>query len=173
MLFRSHGALRGSDTGVARRLAALAWAVRPMSSFRRVAMIAVLCVSLLAGAVPMRISAVAMFALWAPAFVYGSLGVCLLSGWTLRPGDRTRWSLHNIGAAFTSLRSAESVAATADRPPIFTLPSSQYGPSLVAVVVALSVVLTLRGLSEQFTHALGVLPHAALLAMLEIGRAHV
>lgn len=169
MLVGEHGALRGSDTGVARRLAALAWAVRPMSSFRRVAMIAVLCVALVAGALPMHISAVAMFALWAPAFVYGSLGVCLLSGWTLRPGDRTRWSLHNIGAAFTSLRSTESVAATADRQPIFSLPSSQYGPSLIAVVVALSVVLTLRGLSEQFTHALGVLPHAALLAMLVSG----
>ncbi|MEY4338881.1 MAG: hypothetical protein RLZ14_731 [Actinomycetota bacterium] len=169
MLTGEHGALRGTTGGVAPRLAALAWAVRPLSSFRRVAMVAVLCAALLAGELPMQVSPVAMFALWAPAFVYGSLGICLLSGWTLRPGDRTRWSLHNIGAAFTSLRTAESVEATADRSPIFSLPSSQYGPSLVVVVVALSVVLTLRGLSEQFTHALGVLPHAALLAMLLSG----
>lgn len=168
MLIGEGGALRGSS-GMTQRLAALAWAVRPMSSFRRVLMVAVLCGALLAGELPMKVSPVAVFALWAPAFVYGSLGICLLSGWTLRPGDRTRWSLHNIGAAFTSLRSPESVAATAERQPIFTLPSSQYGPSLVIVVAALCVVLTLRGLSEQFTHALGALPHGALLAMLTSG----
>ena len=47
-----------------------------------------------------------------------------------------------------------------------TLPSPQYGAGLVIAVVALSVVLVLRGVSDRVTHTLGVMPQSALMAML-------
>jgi len=159
--------------GIRRRMAVLAWAVRPLSGFRRIVVLGVLCAALLSGDLPMQPSAVAVFALWAPAMVYGSLGVSLLSGWTLRPGDRARWSLHNIGAGSAGLRSAQSQRAIAARPPIFEVPCGQYGLGLVAAVLALTVVLSLRGISEQFTHTLGVMPHSALLAVMVLGVWHL
>ena len=159
--------------GVRRRLAVLAWAVRPLSGFRRIALLGVLCAVLLSGDLPMQPSAFAVFALWAPSMVYGSLGVSLLSGWTLRPGDRARWSLHNIGAGVAGLRSETSQRAAAARPPIFEVPCGQYGIGLVAAVLALTVVLSLRGISEQFTHTLGVMPHSALLAVMVLGVWHL
>lgn len=159
--------------GVRRRLAVLAWSVRPLSGFRRLAVLGVLAAALLSGDLPMQSSAFAVFALWAPAMVYGSLGVALLSGWTLRPGDRARWSLHNIGAGVAGLRSEQSQRAAAARQPIVELPAGQYGAGLVLTVLALTVVLSLRGISEQFTHTLGVMSHPALLAVMVVGVWHL
>ncbi len=165
MAFGPRGVVRPGAGGLTSRLAALAWCVRPLSSVRRVAFIALLCAALLAGEAPFSGSVTAMAVLWLPYFAYTSLGVCLLSGWTLRPGDRARWSLHNIGA---TLRSSLDPATAPERPPIVNLPASQYGASLVAAVVVLSVVLLLRGLSDRFTHSMGVLPQPALLAMVAV-----
>ena len=159
--------------GMRRRLAALAWSVRPLSGFRRLAVLAVLCAVLLSGDLPMQPSAVAVFALWVPSMVYGSLGISLLSGWTLRPGDRARWSLHNIGADVAGLRTEQSQRAVSERQPIIDLPAGQYGIGLVVAVLALTVVLSLRGVSEQFTHTLGVMPHSALLAAMVVGVWHL
>jgi SdrD B-like domain/PilZ domain len=166
MVFGKHGVLRVGSFSRQQRLAALAWAVRPLSSFRRVAFMAVLCGALLAGEVPMTLTSFALLTLWSPYFVYTGIGLSLLSGWTLRPGDRTRWSLHNIGATFASLGVDDDEHR--ERQPIVSLPSSQYGASLVFAIVALSVVLVLRGLSDRVTHTLGVLPQPALLAMLTV-----
>jgi hypothetical protein len=166
MLFGELGVLRPRSFTVDQRLAALAWSVRPLSSLRRVAFIAVLCGALLAGEVPFTSTVVVMAVLWAPYFVYTSLAVSLLSGWTLRPGDRTRWSLHNIGATFNS--GLDPFAPPA-RPPVVNLPSRQYGASLIAAVIMLSVVLVLRGLSDRVTHTMGELPQPALLAMVAVG----
>lgn len=170
---RMVSALVDGRGGVRRRLAAVAWAVRPLSGFRRMVVLAVLCAALLSGDLPMQPNVVAVFALWAPAMVYGSLGVSLLSGWTLRPGDRARWSLHNIGASVASLRSEVSQREVAQRPQIFELPAGQYGLGLVLALVAMTVVLSLRGMSEQFTHTLGVMPHGALLAAMLVGVWHL
>ncbi|MFM2078678.1 MAG: hypothetical protein RJA49_2568 [Actinomycetota bacterium] len=162
MAFGDLGAFQGRSLGLTQRLAALAWCVRPLSGARRVAFVSLLCAAMLSGEVPFSGSVAAMAVLWLPYFTYSSLAVCLLSGWTLRPGDRTRWSLHNIGA---TMRSTMDPAGAPDRQPIVNLPASQYGSSLVVVVVALSVVLVLRGLSDRFTHTMGELPQPALLAM--------
>lgn len=162
-----------SRRGLRRRLAALAWSVRPLSGFRRLAVLAVLCAVLLSGDLPMQPSAVAVFALWVPSMVYGSLGISLLSGWTLRPGDRARWSLHNIGADVAGLRTEQSQRAVSERQPIIDLPAGQYGIGLVVAVLALTVVLSLRGVSEQFTHTLGVMPRSALLAAMVVGVWHL
>ncbi len=165
MVFGDRGVLRTRNFTVEQRLAVLAWAVRPLSGLRRVAFIALLCAALLSGQVPFTATAFAMAIVWVPWFLYTGLGLSLLSGWTLRPGDRTRWSLHNIGASFNGLH-PQMPTRGAPRKPIISLPANQYGSSLVVAVVVLSVVLVLRGLSEQVTHTLGELPHAALVAML-------
>lgn len=147
------------------RLAALAWCVRPLSSLHRLGFIAVLLAAMLSGETPFTGSVPTLALLWLPYFAYTSLGVCLLSGWTLRPGDRARWSLHNLGA---TLRSSLDPATAPDRAPILNLPASQYGATLVAVVVVLSSVLLMRGVSDRFTHSMGVLPQAALLSMVAV-----
>lgn len=166
MLVGEYGVLRPRSYTIDQRLAALAWSVRPLSSLHRVAFIAVLCGALLAGEVPFTGTVAVMAVLWVPYFVYTSLAVSLLSGWTLRPGDRTRWSLHNIGATFNS---GPDPYAPPSRPPVVNLPSRQYGASLIAAIIMLSVVLVLRGLSDRLTHTMGELPQPALLAMVAVG----
>lgn len=165
MLFGHHGALRITSHTAAQRAAALAWAVRPLSGLRRVAFLSLLCSALLAGEVPFHAELVTMAVLWLPYTVYVSLSLSLLSGWSLRPGDRARWSLHNIGATLNSGVDPDRAPA---RTPIVDLPASQYGASLVVATVVLSVVLVLRGLSDRLTHTMGTLPQPALLVMVAV-----
>ncbi len=167
MVFGPGGALRRGRLGASQRLAVLAWSVRPLSGLRRAVFVAVLCGALIAGSAPFGASALVLGAGWLPAFCITSLGLCLLSGWTLRPGDRVSWSLHTVGPAFTSLR-AGVMASGEKRPPIFAFPQGQHGAGLIVAVVALSIVLVLRGLSERVTHTLGVLPKGQLLALVVV-----
>ena len=161
LLFAPGGALRRGPLPTPVRLAHLAWAVRPLSGFRRSAFLAVLCGALLAGQVPFTAGVAPLLAMWLPAFLATSIGLALLSGWTLRPGDRTRWSLHTLGPVWSSLRH-EPVA----RPGGHRRVPALYGAGLTVAVVALSVVLVLRGLSERVTHTLGELRQGQLLALL-------
>jgi hypothetical protein len=158
------GVLRSHRFTPGQRLAVLAWSVRPLSGLRRVAFLALLVSAILAGSVPFHATAAVLVCGWLPAFTYTSLGLALLSGWTLRPGDRARWSLHSMGAACRSLRPLPTRPTR--RAPIIALPSPQYGAGLVIAVVALSVVLVLRGISDRLTHTLGVMPQASLMALL-------
>ncbi|HQZ36219.1 MAG TPA: PilZ domain-containing protein, partial [Ilumatobacteraceae bacterium] len=164
MVFGPGGVLRSGSFSLSQRVAVAAWAVRPLSGLRRVVFLALLGSAILAGSVPFHATATVVVCGWLPAFVYTSLGLALLSGWTLRPGDRARWSLHSMGAACRSLRSARERPAS--RAPIIALPSPQYGAGLVIAVVGLSVVLVLRGISDRLTHTLGELPQAQLMALL-------
>lgn len=164
MVFGSTGVLRSTSFTPSQRLAVVAWAVRPLSGLRRVVFLALLGSAIVAGSVPFHASAAVLAVGWLPAFVYTSLGLALLSGWTLLPGDRARWSLHSMGAACRSLRSGH--ARSVSRAPLIALPSPQYGAGLVIAVVGLSVVLALRGVSDRLTHTLGELPQSSLMAML-------
>lgn len=167
MVFGARGALRCRTLSPAQRMAALAWAVRPLSGVRRVVFLVLLGAAVLAGEVPFHASASVLVFGWLPAFLYTSLGIALLSGWTLRPGDRTRWSLHSVGAACRSLRPAGSVRGRAGgRAPIVALPSPQYGAGLVVAVVSLSAILVLRGISDRLTHTLGTMPQSSLMVLL-------
>jgi len=165
LLVGRRGALRGRAFAPGQRAAMLAWAVRPLSGLRRVVFLAVLCAALLVGQVPFHASVV-MLGLWLASFLYTSLGLGLLSGWTLQPGDRTRWSLHTLGPACTSLR--PSVFAAPVRQRVVSHPVAQYGAGLLVSVVTLSVVIVLRGVSERLTHTLGSMPRNELLAMLAV-----
>ncbi len=164
MVFGAGGVLRVGSFSLSQRVAVAAWAVRPLSGLRRVVFLCLLGSAILAGSVPFHATATVMVCGWLPAFAYTSLGLALLSGWTLRPGDRARWSLHSMGAACRSLSSVRERSTS--RAPIITLPSPQYGAGLVIAVVGLSVVLVLRGISDRLTHTLGELPQASLMALL-------
>ena len=125
------------------RLAILAWCVRPLSGLRRAAFIAVLVLALYAGSAPLTLPTWLLLAAWLPAFVATSVGLSLLSGWRLRPGDRTRWSLQLLDPV-------------------------RNGMGLVVAITAVTVVLLLRGISDQFTHALGRMPHGPLLGLIVV-----
>lgn len=172
LVFGSHGALRGHTLAWRHRVALLAWSVRPLSGLRRIAFVALLCAALLSGSVPFHGEALVLVCAWLPSFLYTALGLALLSGWTLRPGDRARWSLHSIGAAWQSLRSPGRPRATRTsrpgRAPVVAVPARQYGAGLVAVVGSLSTVLVLRGASDRLTHTLGELPQSVLMVLLMV-----
>ena len=166
MIFGPDGILRLNSLRLGQRLAILASAVRPLSGLRRVGFIGVVVASLLTGTLPLRPNVTMLAAAWAPGWVLTSLGLCLMSGWTLRPGDRTRWSLRNLGASWQGLR--HPVAFDQRRAPILTPHALQHGGALVASVVVLSSVMMMRGASEQWTHALGAMPHLRLVGLVAV-----
>ena len=84
----------------------------------------------------MRPNVAILAALWAPGWVFTSVGPGLSSGWTLRPGDRARSSLRNLGASWQGLR--HPLAFEQRRAPIMTPHALQHGGALVASVVVLS-----------------------------------
>src|SRR3954471_4266070 len=166
MIVGPDGVLRLNSLRLGQRLAVIASAVRPLSGIRRVAFIAVVVASLLTGWLPFEPNLVVFAALWAPGLVLTSIGLSLMSGWSLRPGDRTRVSLRNLGASWQGLR--HPVAFDQRRAPIMTPHALQHGGALVASVVVLATVMMLRGLSEQWTHTLGTMPHAWLIGLIAV-----
>ncbi|HEX2785062.1 MAG TPA: glycosyltransferase family 2 protein [Ilumatobacteraceae bacterium] len=166
MIFGPGGILRPNSLGVSQRLAIAASAVRPLSGLRRAGFIAAVVGSLLTGALPMRPNLAILAELWAPGWLLTSAGLGLASGWTLRPGDRTRWSLRNLGASWQGLR--HPMAFEQRRAPIMTPHALQHGGALVASVVVLSAVMMMRGLSEKWTHALGRMPYQWLAGLIAV-----
>jgi hypothetical protein len=166
MLFGPGGILRWNRLPVRQRLAVAAAAVRPLSGLRRVGLLAVLVGSLLTGALPLRPDATVLGAVWAPGWVLTSLGLFALSRGTLRPGDRARWSLRNLGASWQGLR--HPMAFDQRRAPVLTPHALQHGGALVGSVVVLSAVLMVRGLSEQWSHALAAMPYRWLAGLIAV-----
>jgi PilZ domain len=160
MILGPEGILRSNTLRLGQRLAVAASAVRPLSGVRRGGFIAVVVGSLLTGALPLTPNAFVFAALWAPGWVLTALGLMMMSRTTLRPGDRTRRSLRDLGASFQGLR--HPLADTQRRASIMTPHALQQSGALVASVVVLSAVMMLRGLSEQLTHALGKMPYSWL-----------
>lgn len=155
-VFGRAGALRTGGLTVRQRLALLAWSVRPLSALRRVAFLALVCLALLTGSAPFHAAAVPLLLLWVPAYLYTSVGLAMASGWTLRPGDRARWSLHALGPAIAAIRGSHHGDDG----------RAQYGSGLAFAIATISAVLVLRGVSDRWTHWLGALPPATLMALL-------
>ncbi len=166
LTFGPDGIIGLNSLRLGQRLAIAASAVRPLSGLRRSGFIAVVVGSLLTGYVPLRPDLIVFAALWAPGWILTAFGLGLMSGWTLRPGDRTRCSLRNLGASWQGLR--HPIAFDQRRAPIMTPHALQHGGALVASVVVLSSVMMLRGLSEQWTHALGRMPHQWLAGLVVV-----
>ena len=154
------GALRVGGLSHAQRLAFVAWTVRPLSGFRRALSFVMLVGVLLGGREPFVANASAAATMWLPSFVLVAVGLSMLSGNTLRVGDRTRWSLRYAGVALCSLPPftvAHAGRRSGDSPAARLLP---------AMITAISVVVVLRGVSERWTHTLGPLPRESLIAAL-------
>jgi len=166
MILGPDGVLRINSLRLGQRLAVIASAIRPLSGIRRTGFIAVVVASLLTGWLPFEPNLVVFAALWAPGLILTRIGLGLMSGWTLRPGDRTRVSLRNLGASWQGLR--HPIAFDQRRAPIMTPHALQHGGALVASVVVLGSVMMLRGLSEQWTHALGRMPHTWLIGLIAV-----
>ena len=166
MIVGPDGIFRLSSLRLGQRLAILASAVRPLSGLRRSGFIAVVVASLLTGSLPLRANMTMLAAVWAPGWILTALGLGLMSEWTLRPGDRTRWSLRNLGASWQGMR--HHFAFDQRRAPIMTPHALQHGGALVASVVVLSSVMMMRGLSEQWTHALGAMPYPWLVGLVTV-----
>lgn len=149
------------------RMAMASWCVRPLSGVRRALFIGLLVAAIYAGWAPFSAPLSLVLALWLPGFSATAMGLGLLSGWRLRPGDRARWSLVSMGPAASSWRAARaghSDPFTTLRPAA-TAAGSQFGMGLVVAITAMCVVLLLRGISDQFTHALGRIPDEALVGL--------
>ena len=169
LLLGRRGVLRAGGYSMPQRAALLAWSVRPLSGLRRVVFLALLCSALLVGQVPFRASAVTLACLWLPAFAYTALGLTLLSGWTLRPGDRTRWSLHTLGPTSSSLSKFHADSRTRVQARMArrgTRYGTRYGSGLALAVVVRSLVLVARGLSDRVTHTLPDMPEVQTTALL-------
>ncbi|MBI4885235.1 MAG: hypothetical protein HY826_14400 [Actinobacteria bacterium] len=148
-------------TCTAGQLAAIAaWCVRPLSGLRRALFISVLATAMYSSSVPFAAPVGQVIVAALPGFVFTSVGVSLLSGWSLRPGDRTRWSLLSMGPACSSWRSGTVTAGHAK--------GSHFGFGLIVAVATLCLVLLLRGISDRFTHALGYVSEEALLVMVVV-----
>jgi hypothetical protein len=147
LVFGRGGALR-SSLGLRARLGLLAWAVRPLSGFRRTLMVSVIVAGLISGALPFFFSAPWLMAVCFPGMLYSSVGLGLLSGWTLHLGDRLRHSLQTLSAAWRSLLPGNSRPGRRYRH-LLASPSRQYGSGIVLVVLLLSVAIALRGTNER------------------------
>lgn len=167
MMFGRGGALRWGPLRPGQRLAVASSAIQPLAGLRRAGFLAAIVGSLLTGKLPLRPDVTVLAALWAPGWLLTSLGLVLLSDLTLRPGDRTRWSMRNLGASWQGLR--HPIAFDERRAPVMTPHALQHGGALVASVVLLSSVMMMRGLSEQWTHALGVTPYRSLAGLVSVG----
>lgn len=166
MMLGHDGVLRLNSLRLGQRLAIVASSVRPVSGVRRSGFMAVIVAALLTGSLPLEPNLVVFAALWAPGWALTAFGLGLMSGWSLRPGDRTRWSLRNLGASWQGLR--HPIAFDQRRASIMTPHALQHGGALVASVVVLSAVMMMRGLSEQVTHALGTMPNSWLVGLVVV-----
>jgi hypothetical protein len=107
---------------------------------RRLIAIVALSLSLLAGVAPLAVPAPWMLAAGFSGLVFTSLGSMLLTGGRIRPGDRLRWSFASIGLVVGPLERKDS------------MPVRWAGVMLT--IVALNLVIALRGMSDRWTHGL-------------------
>jgi hypothetical protein len=156
LVFGVDGALRSNRLSLSQRLALLACAVRPLSGLRRAVLVGVVVAVLLAGRLPFGAAPDAVVALWATWFAVSAVGLGLLSGGTLRPGDRARQPFRVLGAAW------RGVLAPNGRPesPRLIVAGAfglDHSVAPAAAVAVFSLVVALRGLSDCITHTLAPL----------------
>ncbi len=123
---------------------ALAWAVLAVEGIRRMAFVVMLVIVLLVGRFPFEVPTFALLMALLGSQLALSIGHWLLSGGTLRPGVRVRWSMASIGAGLGdgTSRSGLPIRWTAT----------------MATMVVLNLAVSLRGVSDRWTHGLGSMP---------------
>jgi hypothetical protein len=136
---------RSSRSLGGRRLAVIAWAVVAVEGIRRLVFVGVLVAVLLSGRFPFEMPEWTMLATLVVAQVLVSSGHWMLSGGVLWPGIRLRWSMASVGAGFGdgTSRTGLPIRWTAT----------------LATMVVLNLAVSLRGVSDRWTHGLGPMPH--------------
>jgi hypothetical protein len=126
-------------------LAEAAWSVVAIDGLRRMLFVAVLVIVLFTGQVPFEVPPWVIACVLAAGLVSLSLGHCLLTAGRLRPGDRLRWSMASIGAGMGDGTSRTGL-------PI------RWAATMASMVV-LNLAVSLRGVSDRWTHGLGTMSH--------------
>ncbi len=138
------------------RLSLLAWSVQPLAGIRRSIFVALVVAAVLAGSLPFTWSLAAVVGLWAPWFGLSALALWSLSGGALRPGVRSRAAMLCLGPSWRGVMTPNGVVAPG-RHVLAGAFGFPYGTSTAAAIVALGVVLAMRGLSERITHTLAAM----------------
>ena len=151
---RAMSILRRTRRGNRPSVSEAAWSVVALDGARRAAALALLTIVLFTGRVPFDLPPSG----WVAALVLGVFGVSighwLLSGGRLRPGSRLVWSMASVGAGL-----GDGVSRT-------TLPIRWV--ATMASIVVLNLAISLRGLSDRWTHGLGAMPQDARVVAMSI-----
>lgn len=131
---------------VLRRSAAeSAWNLVAVEGVRRMAFVVALVAVLLTGQVPIETPPWEMIAVLVLASVSIAIGHWMLSGRRVLPGARLRWSMASVGAGVGDGRSRTGLPIR--------------WATTMATIVVLNLAVSLRGLSDRWTHGLGPMPH--------------
>lgn len=122
----------------------IGWAVIALEGMRRMAFVSVLALVLFTGRFPFDVPRWQVWALLVGAQVLFAVGIYLLSDGLIRPGARLRWSMASVGAGLGDGTSRTGL-------PIRWM-------ATLATMVTLNVAVSLRGLSDRWTHGLGAMP---------------
>lgn len=129
-----------------------AWSFVALDGLRRALCLALLTIVLFSGQAPFDLPPTDWLLLLGVGVLAVSTGHWLLSGGRLRPGSRLVWSMASVGAGLGS-----GVSRT-------TLPIRWV--ATMASIVVLNLAISLRGMSDRWTHGLGAMPHdARVMAM--------
>jgi hypothetical protein len=161
---RRHGS---GQLGPAARLSLLAWSVQPLAGIRRSVLIGLVVAAVLAGTLPFAWSLGAVLGLWAPWFCLSALSVWWLSSGAVRPGSGSRAAMLCLGPSWRGVATPNG-AVTTGRHVLAGAFGFPYGTATAAAIVAVGVVVALRGLSERVTHTLAPMPTADSAALLVV-----
>jgi hypothetical protein len=126
-------------------LATTAWSLVALEGMRRLVSIGLVVAVLLSGRFPFDVPPVVMLAALAASQLLLTIGHSLLSGGVVRPGARLRWSMASVGAGF-----GDGISRTG-------LPIRW--TATLATMVSLNLAVSLRGVSDRWTHGLGAMAH--------------
>lgn len=156
---RTLAAPSGRRDAPASSLTDAAGAVIAIDGLRRMLFVALLVVVLFTGRAPFDVPTWKVAGLLAASQLLLSIGHWLLSDRILLPGDRFRWSMASIGAGL-----GDGVSRTG-------LPIRW--TATMATMVVLNVAVSLRGLSDRWTHGLFPMQHDERVAAMSVAAALV
>lgn len=134
--------LLGADRPSLRQVA---WSMVAVEGMRRMLCVVMIVVVLFSGKSPFEVPPFEILALLVVSQLALTLGHFLLSDGLIRPGARLRWSMASVGAGLGDGTSRTGLPIR--------------WASTLATMVVLNLVVSLRGLSDRWTHGLGAMAH--------------
>jgi hypothetical protein len=153
---RARLGLRAIDPRVRTRrgVASTAWALVAVEGIRRMFFVVALVVVLLSGHFPMDVPSRAVIVSLLASQVLLGAGHWLLTGGAVRPGARLRWSMASVGAGLGDGTSRSGL-------PIRWM-------ATIATMVVLNLAVSLRGVSDRWTHGLGAMERDERIAAMAV-----